>query len=258
MVSQDISITEVAGHRDMTEFIRLPGRLAKDDPNWISQLDFERRRFLTPKTNPFFEHADVQLWLAKRAGKTVGRISAQVDRNMPHHEGQKIGMFGMLDGQDDEVIAALIAAAEAWMASQAVQLVRGPFSLSINHSSGALVDGFDTPPQIMMDHNAPTLGPAIEAQGYEKVRDLFAYRLDVAGGLGKKAESLATRKFKGLNIRPLDRKRFAEEIRTIMDIFNDAWGDNWGFVPLTEAETEAMAAELKPIIPLIASFRLPK
>ena len=168
---------------------------------------------------------------------------------MPLHEGQKIGTFGMLDGQDDEVIAALIETAEAWLAAQGVALVRGPFNLSINHSSGALVDGFDTPPQVMMDHNSPGLGPAIEAQGYKKVRDLLAYRLDVSGGLSKKAEPLATRKFQGLKIRPLDRKRFTEEIRTIMEIFNDAWGDNWGFVPLTGAETEAMAAELKPIIP---------
>lgn len=249
MAQRNLSITEVSGRRDLTSFIRLPGELAKDDPHWIEPLHFERRRFLTPKTNPFFEHADVKLWLAQRSGKVVGRISAQVDHNMPLHEGAQVGMFGMLDGEDAEVIAALLNTAEGWLKVQGVKWVRGPFSLSINHSSGVLVDGFDTPPQVMMDHNGPQLGPAIELNGYAKARDLLAYRLNVSKGLNDQMRSLATRKFKGLKIRPLERKRFAEEIRTVMDIFNDAWGDNWGFVPLTEAETAAMAQELKPILP---------
>ena len=249
MASQDLSITEVASRGDMTRFIRLPGELATGDPNWIEPLHFERRRFLNPKTNPFFDHADVKLWLATRQGKTVGRISAQIDHNMPLYEGEKVGMFGMLDGEDHDVISALLLSAEGWLREQGAKRVRGPFSLSINHSSGVLVDGFDTPPQVMMDHNGPQLGPAIERNGYVKARDLLAYHLDVSKGLSDKMRSLATRPFKGLNIRPLERKRFVEEIRTVMDIFNDAWGDNWGFVPLTEAETEAMAQELKPILP---------
>lgn len=245
----DITIKEVTSRSDMTRFIRVPGQLAAHDPNWIEPLHFERRRFLTPKTNPFFDHADVKLWIALRGDKTLGRISAQIDRNMPLQDGGKVGMFGMLGGQDGEVIAALLQTAEGWLHAQGIKHVRGPFSLSINHSSGALVEGFDTPPQVMMDHNGPLLGPAIEKQGYVKARDLLAYRLDVSKGLGDRMRALATRKFKGLTIRPLNHKRFAEEIRTVMDIFNDAWGDNWGFVPLTEAETAAMADELKPILP---------
>jgi len=235
MASQQLSITEVAGRQDMTDFIRLPGQIAADDPNWIEPLHFERRRFLTPKTNPFFEHAEVKLWLAKRNGETVGRISAQIDHNMPLQDGGKVGLFGMLDGQDDEIVGSLLRTAEEWLSNQGVREVRGPFSL--------------TPPQVMMDHNNAQLGPAIERQGYGKVRDLLAYRLDVKNGLSEKMRALADRSLEGLTIRPLERKRFAEEIRTAMDIFNDAWGDNWGFVPLTEAETEAMADELKPIIP---------
>ena len=170
MAPQNISITEVSGRRDLTDFIRLPGQLAADDPNWIEPLHFERRRFLTRKTNPFFDHVDVKLWLAKRGGQIVGRISAQIDHNMPLHEGCKTGMFGMLDGRDDDVIAALLNTAENWLTSQGMQRVHGPFNLSINHSSGVLIEGFDTPPQIMMDHNAPGLGPAIERQGYDKAR----------------------------------------------------------------------------------------
>ena len=249
MASKDLSITEVAGRSDMTSFIRFPGELATGDPSWIEPLHFERRRFLNPKTNPFFDHADVKLWLAKREGKTVGRVSAQIDHNMPLHEGEKVGMFGMLDGEDSDVVSALLDASEGWLRGQGAKWVRGPFSLSINHSCGVLIDGFDTPPQVMMDHNGPQLGPAIEKNEYTKARDLLAYRLDVSKGLNDKKRSLATRQFKELNIRPLERKRFAEEIRTVMDIFNDAWGDNWGFVPLTEAETQAMAEELKPILP---------
>jgi GNAT superfamily N-acetyltransferase len=244
-----VEIVAVDDGRELTDFIRLPGLLARDDPAWIEPLVVERRRFLGAATNPVFEHAEVRLWLARRDGRPVGRISAQLDRLAAPVEGRRVGFFGLVDAREDDVLTALFEAAEAWLRERGAGWVRGPFSLSINQNSGVLIDGFATPPYVMMDHHDPWLGPAIERRGYAKARDLVTYRLDIAEGLPHSLRSLAERARSRLRLRPLERRRFAEEIRTVTAIFNDAWAENWGFVPLTEAETRAMAAELKPILP---------
>jgi len=247
--SDGVEVFPVTTARAREAFIRLPGQLAAGDLAWVEPLHLERRQFLSPKHNPFFEHADVGLWLARRDGRPAGRISAQVDHIAPQEGGRRVGYFGMLDARHDDVLAALFATAEGWLAARGCGLVRGPFSLSINQSSGVLIDGFATPPFVMMDHHDPWLGPAIERCGYAKARDLVTYRLDIRHGLPQSVRSLAERVRARLRLRPLDRKRFTDEIQTVTAIFNDAWAGNWGFVPLTEAETAAMAAELKPILP---------
>jgi GNAT superfamily N-acetyltransferase len=155
----------------------------------------------------------------------------------------------MADAREDAVLAQLFAAAEGWLARRGIARVRGPFSLSINQSSGVLVEGFETPPFVMMEHQDPWLGPAIERRGYAKARDLVAYRLDITEGLPDRLRRMAERSSAGARLRPIDKRRFADEIATVTAIFNDAWAGNWGFVPLTEAETAAMARELKPILP---------
>jgi hypothetical protein len=244
-----LSVTPVEGRRQREAFIRLPGRIAANDPNWVEPLWFERRRFLTRKHNPFFGHAEVALWLARRDGRPVGRISAQIDRLAPEIDGLKPGFFGMLAAEDDAAtVAALFAAAETWLAERGVQVVRGPFDLSVNQTSGLLVEGFDLPPSLMMGHDPPWLAPRVEACGYAKAQDLVAYRMDVSNGLPDRQRKLAERASEGVQIRSIDMKRYDDEIRLITDIFNDAWAGNWGFIPLTEAEVDAMAAEMKPII----------
>lgn len=244
-----LSVTPVAGRRQRETFIRLPGQLSADDPNWVEPLWFERRRFLTPKHNPFFAHAEVALWLAWRDGRAVGRISAQIDRLAPEIAGLKPGFFGMLAAEDDpETLAALFAAAERWLSERGVQAVRGPFDFSVNQTSGLLVEGFDLPPSLMMGHDQPWLAPMVEAQGYAKAQDLVAYRMDCSEGLPPRPRKLAERASEGVTIRSIDMKRYQDEIKLITGIFNDAWAGNWGFIPLTEAEIDAMAAEMKPII----------
>ena len=244
-----VTVTPVAGRRDRETFIRLAGQVFGDDPAWVEPLWLERRRFLSPKHNPFFEHAEVALWLARRDGRPVGRISAQIDRLAPEADGQKVGYFGMLAAEEDAaVLAALFEAAEEWLAARGVGVVRGPFDLSINQTTGLLVDGFDTPPALLMGHNPPWLGPAVEARGYAKAMDLVAYRMDARGGLEDGPRRLAERRSGDLTIRSIDMRRYRDEVRAITEIFNDAWAGNWGFTPMTAAETEALADEMKPIL----------
>jgi hypothetical protein len=244
-----LEVTPVETRRQTEAFIRLPGRLSAADPNWIEPLWFERRSFLSPRKNPFFKHAEVALWLARRDGRAVGRISAQIDRLAPDVDGLKLGYFGMLAAEENpETLAALFETAEGWLAARGVAVVRGPFDLSINQTSGLLVEGFDTPPSLLMGHDQPWLGPAVESRGYAKAKDLVAYRMDTKGGLSDRTRKLAERASEGVVMRSIDMRRYREEIALITDIFNDAWVDNWGFTPLTEAETDAMADEMKQIL----------
>ena len=243
-----LEIVSVSTKRDLDAFIKIPGILAANDPNWVEPLWFERKQFLSPKHNPFFQHADTAFWVAYYNGKPAGRISAQIDHLSAAGEDQRIGFFGLIDARDNIVLGGLLKEAENWLSQRNVECVRGPFSLSINETAGLLVDGFDSPPYVMMDHHDPWLGLALEKHGYSKVKDLITYRLDTTNGLEDRFRSIAHRPYDGLTIRSINMKRYAEEIVTVTSIFNDAWADNWGFIPLTEAEIDAMASDLKPIL----------
>lgn len=243
-----MEVREVANRRDREAFIRLPGRLAAGDPNWVEPLRLERREFLSPRRNPVFEHCEARFWLALRDGRPVGRISAQIDSLTPQEAGGPVGFFGMIDARDDAALSALFGAAEGWLAARGIRRVRGPFSLSVNQSCGLLVEGFDTPPYVLMEHHAPWLGPAVERQGYAKARDLVAYTLDTRKGLPERMRAAAERASAAATIRKLDPRRYDADLRAMTGVFNDAWAGNWGFVPLTEAETAAMARDLKPVL----------
>ncbi|MEM7668544.1 MAG: dATP pyrophosphohydrolase [Pseudomonadota bacterium] len=232
----------------MTDFIRLPGRLAANDPAWVEPLWFERRQFLSPKHNPFFDHAEVQHFIARRGAAAVGRITASIDRLAPKEAGHRPGSFGLIDAAEDDVLAVLLDTAADWLAERDAKIMRGPFSLSINQTSGLLVDGFQQPPSVMMDHHSAWLGPAMERQGMIKAKDLVTYSMDVANGLPDRQRRLATREWEGLVVRDLDMSRYRDEIAVVTTIFNDAWSGNWGFIPLTEEEVDAMARDLKPIL----------
>lgn len=244
-----IDIRPVTTRSDQTLFIRLPGRILKDDPAWIEPLVFERRGIMTPKTNPVFEHAEIRFWLAFKDGEPAGRISAQVDTLAAPVDGRKVGFFGMLAAIDDgAVVSALFEVAEGFLKERGCGLVRGPFSLSINQESGLLIDGFDIPPNILMPHDPPWLGARVEAQGYGTGADLVAYHMPLGPTSLDPTRRTAARAFPGLTIRPLNMAHYGEEVRMLCRIFNDAWADNWGFIPLTDAEVDAMAREMRPII----------
>jgi len=244
-----IDIIPVQGRALLDRFIRLPERLHRDDPHYVAPLHLERRDALTPK-NPFFGHAEVQFWIARKDGRDVGRISAQIDHHALTVRPDATGQFGMIAAEDDPaVFRALVATAEDWLRARGMKRLQGPFNLNINEEIGLVVDGFDTPPMLLMGHDKPYIGRRIEEQGFRKEKDVYAYLYDVTVDLPAGARRLVDRPLpKELKVRRVDFKRYDAEIRTITAIFNDAWLNNWGFVPLTETETDHLAKSLKPLL----------
>ncbi len=245
-----VTIVPVATDAELERFIRLPNRINAKDPNYIAPLLMERREALSAKTNPFFAHADVQLWLATRGGRDVGRISAQIDHLAPKHEEGPDGHFGLISAEDDpSIFAALFATAEAWLKERGCRRALGPFNLSVNEEVGLLVDGFDTPPMVMMGHDPAYAGARVEEQGYAKIKDVYAYMAHMSRDLPEPVLKRIRRGApEGLVLRQLDMKRYDEEVRELTGILNDAWSDNWGFTPTTEAETRQLAQALKLVI----------
>ena len=245
-----IQIVEARTPAEMQRFVRLPMRLNAGDPAWTPPLIMERLEALSPKINPLFQHAEAAFWLAVRDGKDVGRISAQIDQLAPDEPEGPTGFFGMIAAENDPAIfAALFPVAEAWLKARGKTRVLGPFNLSINEEIGLLVDGFDTPPMLMMGHDPTYAAARVEEQGYAKVRDVFAYITDTATDVPTAARRRLARGVPpGLVVRPLDMKRYDDEVRNLTAIFNDAWAGNWGFAPLTEAETDHLGKSLKLLL----------
>ena len=242
-----IEIIPVVTSAELDRFILLPSRLYAGDPAFVAPLVMERREALSPTKNPYFQHAETQFWLARRGGRDIGRISAQIDRLVTDPD---VGHFGMIVAEDDaEVFAALFATAESWLRARGKRRVMGPFNLSINEETGLLVDGFDTPPVMLMGHDPRYAGSRIEALGYAKAKDLIAYLYDIDHELPAAARrKIDSRKATALTVRRLDKARYLEEFDTVTSIFNDAWSQNWGFIAFTEAEIAHMAKSLKMLI----------
>jgi RimJ/RimL family protein N-acetyltransferase len=245
-----ISIEQVSDKAAMKAFISLPSRVYAGDPNWVQPLHVERSEHLSAK-NPASEHIRWQAWIARRGGEVVGRITAQVDSLHQELHGADTGHFGMLDAIDDEqVFALLISTAETWLRQQGAHRITGPFGLNINQESGLLIEGFDTPPSALMDHGKPYYAKRLEQQGYTKGMDLLAYwmrRTDLT--FTPALTSLMDRMRGKVTIRQLDRKNFVREMQVLRDVFNDAWQNNWGFVPFTAHEFDEMGAQLKFLVP---------
>ncbi|UPG90860.1 hypothetical protein L2Y96_03540 [Luteibacter aegosomaticola] len=247
--SAPLRIVPLEKKAELGRFLKVPSAILGSDPNWISPLLLERRLHLGAKTNPWFEHARWKGWVAYRGEKLVGRISAQIDYLHLERYEDATGFFGMLDAEDNpETFNALFDAAETWLRSEGVKRVRGPLSLSINDEVGLLVDGFDTPPVFMMGHAYPYYGKHIENAGYTKAKDMLAYMVAPDFPEPKVMHRLLRSSKKPVRVRPLDASRYDEELATLREIFNDAWADNWGFVPFTEAEFKDLGHSLKLLI----------
>lgn len=244
-----VSIHPVSTPAELERFIRLPMRLNAGDPKYVAPLLMERREALSAKTNPFFAHAEVQMWLAVKDGRDVGRISAQIDELSPQ-TAEGIGHFGMIAAEDDaEVFNALFRTAEAWLRARGRTQALGPLNLSINEEVGLLVEGRDTPPMVMMGHDAAHIGERIEQQGYGRAKDIYAYLCTAQDDVPEAIQKRVRRGLpQGVALRILDMKRFPAEVGTLTEILNDAWAGNWGFTPTTEAETKQLATAMRPVI----------
>jgi hypothetical protein len=251
---------EIREHRmglDLEDFIRVQYDIFRNDPAYIPPLEMELRDRLTPGKNPLFEHAEGTLFTAWRGGKLVGRCSAQIDREHLRVHQDETGFFGFLDTIDDADVAhRLLASAESWLKARGMKRVRGPFSLTINEESGVLIDGFEHPPVLMMPHSTRYQAGLIESYGYEKAQDLYAWKYVVAEPPPRAAKAHADMMaLPEVRFRSVDKSRMRQEVDTLVEIFNDAWSENWGFVPATEAEVAKMAQDFKLLLdPDLAFF----
>ncbi len=244
-----VEIIPVETKAQLERFIRVPMRLSAKDPNWVAPLMFERREALSKSINPFFQHADVQFWLARKDGRDAGRISAQIDHLAKSDPAAPVGFFGMIAAEDDEaVFKALFDTAEGWLRARGCVYAQGPFNLSVNEEVGLLVDGFDSPPMLMMGHDQPSTGRRVEERGYAKIKDVYAY-ISEQFAFNSRVETRLNRPLPpGFVLRKVRMKQFDQEVATMVEIMNDAWSENWGAAPVTEAETKHLANSLKMIL----------
>ena len=249
-MSGEITIRPVASRADRKAFVDLAWEVYRDDPCWVPPLKDEVHGLINPNKNPWFGHGQARFWLAERGGKAVGRISGQVDELVQQHMAPGTGQWGMFEALDAETGAALIATAEQWLRDQGMTRALGPISISIWDEPGLLIQGFDEPPMVMMGHHRPAYQGWIEAAGYGKARDLYTFELDIRIDMIPVIDRLirSGEANPRIRIRDVDKSKFDQEAAIILDILNDAWSDNWGFVPLTDAEIAYAGKKLKPLI----------
>lgn len=245
-----VEVREVRPGESLTDFIQVARDVFRHDPAWIAPLDMELKDRLNPAKNPFFQHAEATYFVAYRDGKPVGRITAQIDEEHLRRHKDEAGFFGFFDTVDDvEIAERLVRAATAWVGRRGMKRIRGPFSLSINEETGVLVEGFEHKPVILTPHSMPYQGALAEAAGLAKAKDLIAWRYKVSE-VNARAEK-AWRDVKAMpevRIRSVRKEQMEAELKVVMDIFNDAWQSNWGFVPTTAAEVKKAAQDLKMIL----------
>ncbi len=248
--STPITIRPVVTWRDRLRFVRFPHRLYANDPHFRAQPDLLSLQRITPSLNPWFDHGEAAFFLAYRGDEIVGRISAQIDYEHLRYHDDSTGFFGLFDTIEDQAVAdSLLEVAEDWCRNRGLERIRGPFNLSINDESGMLVEGFDSPNYVMMPHGRPYYPDMLEAREYDKAVDLYAWQFEreqLPERVAFIADDVAD--FPGLEVRSIDMDHLERDVEIIMDIFNDAWSDNWGFVPMTEAEIKEMADEFRLVV----------
>ena len=249
----DLSVRPVSGRRELREFILVPFRLYEDVEQWVPPLISERKHHLDRRKNPYFEHAEAEYFLARRGSLIVGRITAQVDERFNEFQDNDWGQFGFFESENDpEVAAALLDAAREWLRARGRDHMIGPLDFSTNHECGVLVEGHERSPQVLENWHFPYYDSLLKGCGLNKEMDLFKWSLHVSGRdkvhpmIFKFAEQLEPKH--GITIRGMRRRDMSAEIGRFIEIYNDAWEKNWGFVPLTDAEIKHSAKEMKPIL----------
>jgi len=253
-LTERLRVRAARGRRDLKRFIDLPYRLHARDPLWVPPLRRDVKMLLSRSKNPFFDHAEAEYFVAERDGEVVGRIAAISNRLHNETHGDRVGFFGFFECADDRAVAnALFDAAGDWCRAQGHDVMRGPTSFSINDECGLLVDGFDTPPALMMPHNPRYYMPLLQGAGFAKAKDLWVYQggdetryIPVPERLARGTELIRQRQ--GITLRSLNMKDFQGEVERIKELYNSAWEKNWGFVPMTEEEIDHLAEQFKPVV----------
>jgi GNAT superfamily N-acetyltransferase len=255
MSGGELRIAQVSGKQALADFVEVAYRLNANDPNWVPPLRSDVYELLDPGKNPFFKHADVQLFVARRAGHVVGRISAHLDKlalTMPLEQGMGpgTGNWGLLEAENEATAHALIAQAEDWLRKRGMHRVLGPLSLSIWDEPGLLVKGHDHPATIMMGHDNAAYQGWIERAGYTFIKSLKTWDLDILKPFPELVQRIvaAGEKNPRIRIRKVNKRKFNQEAALILSVLNDAWSDNWGFVPITDDEIAYVGKKLKPIV----------
>jgi hypothetical protein len=251
-----LQIRPVHSRRELKRFVKVPFRLHRDQPQWVPPLIFERMQFLDRSKNPYFEHAEAELFIAERDGDPVGRITAQVDRRWDEFQDGSDGMFGFFESANDpEIAAALLDTAAEWVGDRGRRRILGPMDFTTNDEVGILVEGYERRPMILQPWHPPFYRELIEGQGYVKAMDLLMWSLAM-GELKEGTEfhpmimaaAEKSRTEHGVTVRKMRKRDMENEIRRFMDIYNQAWGDNWGFVPITDEEARFQAKSLKQVL----------
>ncbi|MEM7043077.1 MAG: hypothetical protein AAF543_09730 [Pseudomonadota bacterium] len=246
-----IDIRPVTDRSGLKAFIDLPNQLYRAWRGYVPPLAVERDETLNSAKNAYYEHATGRYWLAFRNGRPVGRISAQVDQLHLQRYKDDTGHFGLLDAEDDPaVFDRLLETAESWLKDQGMKRIRGPFNLSINEECGLLVDGFEHPAMMLMPFAPDYAAERLQAEGYMPAKDLLAYAMDVDETIQIRGERMLERigQEARISVRPVEMKRYKEELGVVLDIFNDAWANNWGFIPFTDAEMRQIAKGMRPLV----------
>jgi GNAT superfamily N-acetyltransferase len=250
-----VTVRPVTTGKDLRRFIDFPYRLHARDPLWVPPLRRDVTLLLSRAKNPFFEHAEAEYFLAESGGNVVGRIAAIANRLHNEYHGDQVGFFGFFEAVDDQAVAgALLDAAAAWLKPRSFDTMRGPASFSTNDESGLLVDGFDTPPVLMMPHNPPYYLTLLERAGFVTAKNLLVYQHGLPGGRLlpvperlERATGLIAQRL-GITVRPLNMNEFKAEVERVKELYNKAWERNWGFIPMTDHEIDHLAAQFKPVV----------
>jgi len=247
-----MNIEQVNGAIGMNEFIQFPWKVYQGNFNWVPPLVSEVK-FVLGEKNPFFQHAEAAYFLARKNGETVGRIAAIIDRNHINIHNEQVGFFGFFECLPDIAVAQeLVDAASGWLKKRGISIMRGPMNPSTNDECGFLLEGFDSPPMIMMTYTPPYYLDYMAQCGLRKAKDMHAFILNVdevtAGNRLEKLSRGVQIRVPGLVVRPLNMKAFKRELEKVKDIYNSAWFKNWGFVPMTDEEIDSMAERLKPLL----------
>ncbi|MEY2542694.1 MAG: hypothetical protein QOE81_155 [Verrucomicrobiota bacterium] len=246
-----IEVSQVTGRKERDRFIKFPWRIYRDDPAWVPPLIIERKAFLDRKRHPFYRHGEAALFLAKRNGEIVGRIMASDDPNYNALHQSSVGCFGLFESIDDvDVAAALFDRAAEWLHRRGRSEIMGPIDYSTNYVCGLLIDGFQHPPTVLTAHNPSYYARLIEACGLEKVKDWYAWWFDPDNAPVSRLRRLVDARARktSVKIRPINLRRLEDDSQRLSSVFNEAWKNNWGFVPFTEAEAKHMATEMRPIL----------